>query len=366
MNDDFITGLRGDLLVAMERHETRRPVARAAAAVRGAGLRPLAAVAVAAIAVVALVFGIRHLPQPETTPAKLSTTRSIGGMPSDVAVGSRTLSVALFEGRMSVFDLSSGRRVSTVASPFQPAHLAAADGSVWLRGTSDRLVHGRLTSPMALVDIDSGRILRRIRTPGGGSVTATGGALWMSINTRTTSQDSVGRFDWRTGKRTATVSVPGISGIASGPDAVWAITFDGTLVRIDPARAEITHRWPQLAPPASTPTPSPERGILPEKGGAWVVSTGRREVLHIRGDAVVRVIALPGDPLPALARSGGDLWVASGDSTGGRNKLIRIDEASGEILQTLDLGTRRPVALAATSDGVWVVTGLGQLLRVAR
>ena len=63
MSDDFVTGLRGDLVGAMDRYESRRPVARAATAVRGRRVPALRLAAVAAAAIVAVVFGVRHLPQ---------------------------------------------------------------------------------------------------------------------------------------------------------------------------------------------------------------------------------------------------------------------------------------------------------------
>jgi len=91
---------------------------------------------------------------------------------------------------------------------------------------------------------------------------------------------------------------------------------------------------------------------------------GRAAILRIEHGRVAR--ELPVDPaarpLLAVARDG--LWIAATDRSRTGNRLIRYDVPTGRPSATLELGTRRPVALIASGDRLCVITGDGRILFV--
>jgi hypothetical protein len=231
-----------------------------------------------------------------------------------------------------------------------------APDAIWVRG-GEQHRGSRTVTPLAALDPRSGRVIARLTITGGRGLSATPGAAWAPVD-RNGVPAAIERVDLASAKPTATVRLPGVNGVAAGPDAVAGYG-------IDLQRAVVTQRFPQAAPQFDA-TISSEHAIVAERGGAWVMSTERGQILHFSARGIDRVIPVPADTRATLARTSDALWVTSSDAGGDHNRLYRIDPRSGEFGEPIDLGDRQAAGLLADGDHLDVITPLGQVLRVER
>ena len=109
MSDDFVTGLRGDLVGAMERYERSRPparVARGAARTQASRRSPRSPPPRRWSS--RSSSAIRHLPQPEHVSGKLKPVVKVGGVPVDVRANGDAIWIADLNGRLTHVDAASG------------------------------------------------------------------------------------------------------------------------------------------------------------------------------------------------------------------------------------------------------------------
>jgi streptogramin lyase len=160
------------------------------------------------------------------------------------------------------------------------------------------------------------------------------------------------------------------SGIAAGPDAVWAIAgqFNWDLLKIDPATNRVVEKIPlgRLAPKGAPTLAAPfAQGILLEHDGLlWIKDQGGVVAIDpVKRQKVVDT-RLPGFELTMGFAAGKDrIWVA----TFGR--LAVLDAGDGHVIARLPLpkGTSRAVEHVTVGEGAaWVaIDGFPRLYKVA-
>jgi hypothetical protein len=173
------------------------------------------------------------------------------------------------------------------------------------------------------------------------------------------------RLDPRTGDavaRMSNVPVPGWEfgggGIATGAGSVWVVGNAGgdvVLTQIDPATNTVADTI-RLGP-------GNDADVWADASGIWVLSftPGDRSMEVVRVDAsthaIVARIPIAATWSQVIFASGGSIWV-HGTSPGAHgtvevNTLYRIDPASNELVDTIDIGQRSGFALAVDSSGAW-------------
>jgi hypothetical protein len=156
----------------------------------------------------------------------------------------------------------------------------------------------------------------------------------------------------------------GVSGIAVGPDAVWAARCE--LFRVDPRSNQVVGTVVGTGQSAATCL----RGVTVGAGMVWGVAPG---VGLVRVDPATDRVA---DRVPisavgaSVAVTAAGVWAVCCPGEPGEppdpltvdGTLIRVDPATDRVVQRIHLGSQ-PTAVAAGPSGVWV-TGVGRLWRV--
>lgn len=160
---------------------------------------------------------------------------------------------------------------------------------------------------------------------------------------------------------TARIAIPGpgsgpgdtgIAGEVAGQGGqIWVITYSGGLARIDPRTSEVTLREHLTG----------LTDLAVGAGAVWALLAGRRASGHPvgpNGGQLLRIDPVTGHltarfDLPrrcqAVSFGGGRLWVACG---GGATEFLRLDPATGRVLASG--GPAYGVtAISATADGIW-------------
>jgi YVTN family beta-propeller protein len=243
-------------------------------------------------------------------------------------------------------DLATSAITAQVPMYMQYGYDATGLGSVWQ------------------TDFDSGTLLRIdpatnkvVKTISVGSapsgVVVTDGAVWVADR----HDGTVTRVDPATNTVVATIRVGPAEGggpqfITAGPDGIWVNDeVEGTVVRIDPATNAVGPVVPLGGSVASDGTQ------------VWVgVDQGPSgKPMVVRVDPVsgktITEVDLDVSGISPVALGLGSVWVI-GDSG-----LLRIDPATGRILETIDLGGASGDLLVA-GCAVWVATNQPYVLRV--
>jgi hypothetical protein len=357
MSDDFIRALQGDLVDAFERYERRSP----ARALRPRLWRPgamLAAATIVALVAVVVVVARNLEPAPSALRPRVLAVLPIGGTPVDGAVADGSLWVSDFKGSVVRIDPDAHRVLERIDVPAGLGPIAAEGGSVWVRSAPFEGCSGGLW--LVRVDASANRAIPRRSVARGNGVAVEGGAVW--VPRCLWPPNGIDRLD-HNGALTARAPVTNADGIVAGTRELWAITHDGTVAEIDARTARVTQRYPAVAP-LSDPNTTEAKALVPDDTGAWVLSTGRAAIFRIASGHVVRRIGIGSSAAPLLARARDGLWVAFADRLGSGHRLERIDPVTGKVTATLELGTRRPLALVAAGDRLCVVTQDGNVLFV--
>lgn len=160
--------------------------------------------------------------------------------------------------------------------------------------------------------------------------------------------------------------------VAAGEGAVWTITWEGTLQRIDPDSNQVVDTLQLL-------NDNQQRGrLIDEYGedqGVAPPQPGRRFGTVTFGEGAVWVTARSGgrgcrifkiDPAtnrlqdstevpgcyPVMA-AGGALWVGAGGEDGGRTRLVKLDLATLEEIGSVDTGPCCVSGIAFAGGHVW-------------
>jgi branched-chain amino acid transport system substrate-binding protein len=235
-----------------------------------------------------------------------------------------------------------------------PSTIAVGEGAVWVLNADDRTI--------SKIDPET----RDVNTFGTGGVTtdlAVGeGAVWVGNGPKTSDfvyTASVSRFDPASATEKARAALPrftatpaarsageyrvrGVSQLAVGAGAVWAINPDLSVSRIDPDTGERIAIIPVEAGSA----------IAAGKEGVWAIAAGEApHILRIdpRTNKVSQRIDLAADGLTGLAVGAGSVW-ATDVITG---LLWRIEPGPDPITRTIDVGFGA-TAVAYGDGAVWV------------
>jgi DNA-binding SARP family transcriptional activator/ABC-type branched-subunit amino acid transport system substrate-binding protein/DNA-binding beta-propeller fold protein YncE len=337
---------------------------------RGRWLPALAAAALTAgvVAVVALGAGDGEPGSPSRSAA--AKTPAGSGL---VAVDARTGRVtahrragrtpaalaAAPDGRLWVVDgdartvvaLGASGSAEVLATGGTPIDVAAGPGGVWVvngrPGAGAQFV-GPL--PRELIAFDPATRTARATVPlpradgpvnntSGARIAAGAGAVWVL-----TADGAVARVEPATSAITARSRPLDAVAVAAGGAGVWVLRGDGRVVALDPrtARIRMRARLPTSAPAALAVGPT----------AAWATSAVEGTLWRIGRDGAVGAVAV-GAGAAAVAAGAEGVWVANAIS----GALTAVDPATMRVVRTVRV-TGVPRALALAGGTVWVaVTG---------
>jgi DNA-binding SARP family transcriptional activator/DNA-binding beta-propeller fold protein YncE len=273
---------------------------------------------------------------------KLIEDISVGRAPGLVVAAADRVSVAN-TADTTVMDIDpNGRTVRrTIPLDARPTALAAdADGTWLLTGAQTA------GSPLELARIDGrfGAVGSRTAEIGIGSQGAARqplavgmGSIWAPGRLPGT----LVRRDPKTLAWRATVELAGhaVAALAPGFDAMWAVTTDNRLLRIDPETNRVIEDHPTGGRPLD---------VAVGGNAVWVASWSDDVVVRWDPIAHSEISIAVGDGPVAVAFGFGSVWIAcSGDGT-----IWRIDPASREVVADWKLGAS-PEDIAAGAGAVW-------------
>jgi branched-chain amino acid transport system substrate-binding protein len=270
-----------------------------------------------------------------------------GRTPAAISAGNGALWLVDADARTVLrLDLSSGA-TETLATGATPVDVAAGDGSVWI-GNAHPLAGAQFVGPVltSVARLDAATRTQRSQTalshrPGDVSnaaenrLASSPGALWA-----VTPDFAVVRIDARSGAPTASTRAVHAIAVAAGGAGVWALGSDGTVARLDPRTARVVARTRIDAPVAAIAVGKDAAWVTSFDGGLWRVPVHRPASLGAvdlgRGVADVAV--------------GSDaVWVA--DPLAGT--LTQVDLGTTRVVRTIDLGGI-PRSITVDGDTVWV------------
>jgi class 3 adenylate cyclase len=272
--------------------------------------------------------------------SKVSWHTSAGESPTLVSVAGERAWLLNRAQTISLVDVTERSLVRTFGIPATPAGIAAASDGLWVGDSANPSVLKLDTETARVVEKISApplEVASRLRTPEGdplldaGQMILTKGALWFLSGDATLT-----RIDARRGKVEARIRHEGIPGVgcayvAADAEAVWVYAATGaTLTRIDPETNEVVSST-KLA--ASGP-------MAAGFGSVWVADSANNQVFQLApgsvtgstAPSVVRSVAVGGPPV-GLATGASALWVAVADGT-----VAKVDPLSGEVTDTIMVG----------------------------
>jgi YVTN family beta-propeller protein len=281
---------------------------------------------------------------------------SVGEGPTQIAISGGKLWTLNRDQTISLVDVQLRSLVKTFAIGATPAAIAAGASGVWvgvganssaLKLNPDNAavvaaIHAPPLTPPPLPTVGEGTLLDA------GSLALSQDAVWFLSGNAT-----LARIDPGAGLVRATVRHRGEPGggptdVAVGEGGVWVYAYNGTdgdLTRIDP-------RNNSLVASASMEGTGP---LAVGEGNLWLVDNPKHLIWQIdpgsptavRPPTVVRSITVGQNPVD-VAVGQGSVWVASGDGT-----ISRIDPIAARVVETIRVG--RNLGGITVRDGtVWV------------
>jgi DNA-binding SARP family transcriptional activator/ABC-type branched-subunit amino acid transport system substrate-binding protein len=247
----------------------------------------------------------------------------------------------------------SSRVVETLSTGQTPIDVAVADGSVWVaNGQSSPGAQFVGPVPTSIARLDGETRTSRGETDlpqargavanHAGSLATSGRALWA-----VTADFAVVRIDAASGAITATSRAVRAASVAAGPAGVWAVGVDGEVVRLDEETAR---------PLVRTRVPTSSVGsIAVGDGAAWITSPVDGTLYRVGGTRT--------SSLGSIALSSGITDVAAGeDAVWVVNPVLgtvaQVDPADGTVIRTLEVDGI-PRAVTVDGDAVWVAVAPG-------
>jgi branched-chain amino acid transport system substrate-binding protein len=285
-------------------------------------------------------------------------TQTFGRTPSTIAVGEGAVWVLNADDRtISKIDPETRDVVTTFGTGGITTDLAVGEGAVWIGNGAQTpgplpLVH---TASVSRLDPDTTQVTETVRLPrfvqnpaaissgedlvlGVSQLAVGAGAVW-AINP----DRSVSRINPDSGEREATIPMKAGSAIAAGDEGVWVLHGDTTeVLRIDPRTNKVRQRI-ELATEGLT-------GLALGAGSVWVTDLGQGLLWRIEPgpDPITRSIDV-GFGVTAVAFGGGAVWVTNFV----QDELIRVDVETNKVTKRIPLaGT--PPSVAATDETTWV------------
>jgi outer membrane protein assembly factor BamB len=360
MTEEFTTRLRTQLREAALREERRGTLARGVLTARPRPAMALgavaAAVAAAVLVVTVIVVGSRR-EQPAGAPgprvvADVQLADALGGSAA-TGFGSIWLSESQ-QGQIVRVDPRT-RRVTERLDVGDEVSLDTGDGSVWAlpRGTIQRI-----GSPLLRIDPRTGRVIARIsqRTPAGARfidgtfVAVLGPRVWVLSGTGAL------LIDPATNRVVRAISLGGsfhvVDAIAQGSE-LWLVRADDSITRFDMRTGRRLGRVPWAT-----------RGRLLPFADRLVSGTRRSvELVDPRtGKAAWRTRI--GTELHGFMVNGSRLFVEGADGATERERVWQLDALSGRVAGAVTMPEFGVVGMLPVGDGVWVLTSNGHAVVV--
>ena len=366
MNDDYISGLRRDLVEAAARQQQGGRAADVVRPLRPRAWSPLAVFGAAATvaALLLVVVTLRAVNPPrEPSAAKIVATVHLDGQPLDaVAVGGSVV-VADYAGDLTQIDardpdvrtlLNTEGKPVTLAEG-TPLSLAADGNSLWVLSAIRKAGHAPRYS-IDKIDIrSSGYALERRPLDHLVDAVATGATgLWLPP-TVVRRGDLVG-----SGAEPPAINPTnglGVEGLIVGERGVW-VRMGDAVIELD-GRGRVVNRVDGISPVLAFET---QHSLLPDGDGAWVAGQDGGVLYRIEDGRVARRVKV-GRTAGVLARTGSTVWV-SATSSAGRYELVRVDADDGRVTGRLALGRNAPQAIVPVGKQLWVVTSGGDAIVV--
>ncbi len=281
-------------------------------------------------------------------------------------------SVTVPPDNVGVIDPSSNRVVAAVQVGRQPSAIAADATSVWVANGQDRTLMrldpetravegtipldatptGVAVGPSGLwvangLDGSAARVDPQFETvetiedvvsrSSGGAIAEGEGAVWLVSR-----NGEIARIEPVTGGIESGVVGNGSSAVAVGEGAVWvANASDSNVSRLNPRTVSVVRPISVGAGPT---------GIAVGEGSVWVANETDGTVTRIdpgsHGTTTIPVGAGPS----GIAVGAGAVWVANGED----GTVSRIDPGTGEVTETIEIGNR-PDEIAVSGGAVWVI-----------
>ena len=243
-------------------------------------------------------------------------------------------------------EAAGGARIADIG---EPDWLVLAAGSGWAAGVGDGV--GQL-------DGTTGVLLGSVAVPGQVCLAMDVGfdAVWAGS---CGSEPAVLRIDPATAKATATIPLdaPDLmpeSSLAAGEDAVWAITADSKLVKIDPEKNAVAETYP---------APEGAAAIRAGFGALWVTNPGTGTVARLSptdGSVEADIPVGPGPRFLAVGEDG--VWVLNqGDGT-----VAHVDPATNAVVATIPVDIRpiRGGDIAVGGGFVWARVSTSLVVKI--
>ncbi len=270
-------------------------------------------------------------PEPEATVD--GDPVSVGRLPINIAHGQEALWVTNRDGMsLSEVDGDPAKETNEIPLDAKPEGIAIGDGSIWVStlGAGELL---RL-SP-------DGDELARISIGGvGGEVEFAKGAIWVANN----GGDTLLKVDIDTNTIERQIPVgENPYGVAAGNGGIWVSNRgDDAIVRVNPGNGHVEDPISVGANP---------KAIAVTGQAEWVANADDNTVSRVEG-GVEEKIEVGQEPRGVVAAFG-DIWVTVASA----DKVVRIDPATGEILQEIGVGNS-PEGIAAGPKSIWVANGI--------
>jgi DNA-binding beta-propeller fold protein YncE len=286
------------------------------------------------------------LPPIETTPADLSQTIDVGGLPNAVAVG---------EG--GVWVVREGRRLiridpqtSTIAARIgagdeigsdRPCGVAVGAGAVWVTTRSGNV---------ARINPATNRVARLIEVDDATCVAVGSGGVWV------TSPDLglVTRINPATNETVAEIPVGGFPlGIAVGFGSVWVASpgapgeSEGVVSRLDRQANAVIATIPLTGAPEYLGTALDAVWVTSDDGTIQHIDPARDELVEPPGE-------VSEGGRTTLAAADEVVWAAPIGALGIEANAVRIDEPTGELVgEPIPVGDS-PLGMAFGAGSLWV------------
>ena len=362
MSEDFISGLRGDLVEAAASEGARGRVGRAARPLRprvwnrGIALRA-AGLAGAVAAFVVAVLALAPQRPAETARPRIVATIATGTMPVCASFADGRLWVADFNHQLVAVDVAGRRVARRVDVRRTPTAVAAAQGEIWARLDSQT---EKTPNRILRIDPATGRTTARITVGRGPGLAVDERWVWAPLTFSSSPTAGIDRIDRARGVVTGRLGLSGVADIVAQNGILWAPTRDAAMVEIDATTGRVVERFPGIAPNVGSAMVAADRGL-------WLLTTQGAQIVRFAGRRIVDRIPVDARTLPLLARTSGGLWTVTGSPgsvAAEPTRLVRIDPDTHRVTGTISLGRQSVSTIVGAGRDLLVVTEIGRVIVV--
>src|SRR5919106_371855 len=274
---------------------------------------------------------------------------SAGRTPSAIAASEGVIWVVDADARTVLRLAQSSRVVETLSTGATPTDVVATGGSVWVahgRPLKRAQFVGPVATGIARLDASTGTKRADVRLPmedGALSnlvenhVAVHGGAVWA-----VTPDFTVVRIEASTGAVTAESRAIQAAAVAAGPAGVWVLGVDGAVAKLDENTAKPVTR-------IRVPTSS-VGSIAVGTDAAWVTAPSDGTLWKIGAGARPDLGAIElSRGISDVAAANGWVWVANPIA----GTVVKVNVASADVERTIDLGGI-PRSLVLEDDTLWI------------